>query len=452
MKSFLEVLKTRKSSRRFTDKKVPMSLIKKVLELATYAPTPCNHQLWDFVVVTKKEIKKKLVNEAAASTIILRAPVVIVVSYDGWHYKEAVQSGALAVENMHLAANYFSLGGLAMNSYGSDKKIKKILGMPESHVICCFFLLGYQTKEEKMEPLVKRRDLNEVIHFNRFRKKHFLSYSYNPDKWTIQEIKEYQERFCRKTWIGKPMDILSNYELELVKKELEGIKEPAIDIFSYDGIYLPYFPLKNVISINLGEETSLYTIKTSESKNSKLKINTKIYDKKKSFGEAKTITLIYKLERLPKKTREKIIKQSFESLVDEGELIIIARKNNLFYSLFYNFIKFKFGDDVRKTGIYAFFGPYKPISLKETKLLLEKSGFSEIKIKEHFLFPAFFEQAYQIFLQWKKSEGSTFLHRKRQENLITKLFDLTLKIQGFVRLPFGNVVIIKARKYNERQK
>ena len=446
MKSFLETIKTRKSSRRFTDKKVPISLVNKVLTLATYAPTPCNHQLWDFVVITEKRVKQKLVNEAASSTIILRAPVVIVISYDGWNYKEAVQSGALAAENMHLAANYFGLGGLAMNSYGSDKKIKEILGMPENNVICCFFLLGYPIKEEKQEPLVPRVPIKEIIHLNHFQKKHFISYSYDPKNWSLNDIKNYQERFCRKTWIGKAMDILSQHELEIVKRELQNIKSPVTDLFSYDGMYLPYFQTNEITSYNLGKETSLYAKKTCESKNTTLKINSKIYDEKKSLEKSSTISLIYKLERLPSKTKERVLKQANNSLTYNGELLIISRKTNFFYSFFYNFIKFKFGDDIRKTGIYSFFGPYKPLSINETKLQLQKAGFTDIKIRQYFLFPAFFEQAYQMYLQWKKSSGSTFLHRKRQENFLTKVFDIIIKVQGSFRMPFGNVVVIKAKK------
>lgn len=53
-------LRTRRSIRRFTDEPVPLSMINRMLETATYAPSAHDKQPWRFVVVTTEEARNKL--------------------------------------------------------------------------------------------------------------------------------------------------------------------------------------------------------------------------------------------------------------------------------------------------------------------------------------------------------------------------------------------------------
>src|SRR3990167_6320683 len=82
MMDFFEVLHKRKSVRSFKPSSVSRDLVEKILEVAVYAPTNCNQQLWNFVVVEDTSVKECLIKEAASNTLIRRAPMLIVVSYD----------------------------------------------------------------------------------------------------------------------------------------------------------------------------------------------------------------------------------------------------------------------------------------------------------------------------------------------------------------------------------
>lgn len=57
---FLELMKTRHSTRDFEDKAVPLEVISKALETAGRAPSGANQQPWHFAVVTNKELKHKI--------------------------------------------------------------------------------------------------------------------------------------------------------------------------------------------------------------------------------------------------------------------------------------------------------------------------------------------------------------------------------------------------------
>ncbi len=434
----LDVVKTRKSVRSFLDKPVPRELIEKIIEVGTFAPTNCNQQLWNFTVVEDASTKVRLIKEAASSTLIRRAPVLIVVSYDGWNYKEALQGASLAVGHMLLAATEFGLGSLPMNSYGGDNGVKRILGIPESQTICCFILLGFPDEGAQTAPIVPRRDFREVIHWGNFGSKKQIPFSYNPDDWTKDDLVGHQKFYCRKTVLGKEMDIMSDLERELVRKELNSIQGRVADVLSYDGSYIREFPEGVEIStFDLCKETAQYTNVAAVAV--KRKINTYV------LGEAKntspTSTLLFRMERIPVSVRSEVYRSV------SGELIIIARKQNILLTPFFWTIRLKFGKDIRKTGIFNFFGPYKPICLSKIVNELKEAGFKDVEWHGYFIFPAFFEQIYQMFLQYIASEGSSYLHREKRSDMISRLINFILKIQGMRRFGFlGSVAVIRCKK------
>lgn len=59
-KHFLSLMKTRRTVRMFSDKPVPMEVIKNCTEAAATAPSGANKQPWHFVVVSNPEIKRKI--------------------------------------------------------------------------------------------------------------------------------------------------------------------------------------------------------------------------------------------------------------------------------------------------------------------------------------------------------------------------------------------------------
>jgi len=452
MIDFLDVIKNRKSIRSFTEKTVDRAIIKKIIESAVYAPTNCNQQLWSFVVVDDQKTKERLVTEAASNTLIRRAPTIIVATYDGWNYKEAVQGASLAVGHILLAAKYYGVHASPMNSYGADTAVKKILNIPHSETICCFVVLGYPDEKAKNAPLVPRRPVEDVIHWGIFEEKKRPPFTYNPDNWTLDDLKNHQKYYCRKTFLGKEMDIMSTFERDLVHKNLKDLPGPIIDIFSYDGAYVREFPIVPIIALDLNTETSEYT-KAAAELTAKHRMHSLSYilynDAQKTLmaERAKAATMIYKAERLPRVVKEKVFKQTYATLETGGEFIIIARKRNLLLSLFFFVIKTIFGRDMRKTGIYNFFGPYKPLNLSTTLQSLREAGFQSIQWSGYFPIPTFYEEVYQMFLQYIKSEGSSYLHRDIRKDVISRTLSRIMKLQGFKKVGvLGSVVVITCKK------
>ncbi len=443
---FWELVKSRKSIRSFdNDKTVSKELITKVLEAATFAPSNCNQQLWNFVVIDDDLVKEELISKASSNTMFRKAPILICVSYDGWDYKEAIQGAALAVGNILLAATNEGLGSWPVNSYGSDSAVKEVLGIPNTDIICCFVALGFPDERAQIAPLVPRRPVKETIHWKKFSDiRPVAPFVYDPDRWSIENIKDHQRYYCRKTFLGKEMDISSDEERNLARDAIKKSVSPISDILSYDGSYLRDFPNKDVATYDLIDETREYSEAAKKIDNLS-GISHHLLDD--GIRKSMTITMLYKLERIPQDFAKKIFLKSFEALEKNGEFIIVARKRNIFLSIFYLIIKLFIGKEIRKTGIYNFFGPYKPISLSKTLKDLKKSGFQEIHWNGYFIFPPFYEQVYQMLLQYIASEGSSYLHRQKRINFITKLLSIIVKMQKNLRFGiFGSVVVIRAKK------
>ena len=64
--SFLELVRNRRSIRRFKPDPIPDEYIKKIIEAARWAPSGYNTQPWDFVVIKDKKLKESIVQMASS--------------------------------------------------------------------------------------------------------------------------------------------------------------------------------------------------------------------------------------------------------------------------------------------------------------------------------------------------------------------------------------------------
>ena len=139
---FSEVIKKRRSIRKFTDEGVSREQIIKMLEAATIAPNACNMQSWHFYVVTDQKVKSKLAEASAIAAWATTAPVMFVVCTDPAEIVArfgdraenlfTVQDTAAAIENLLLCATDMGLGGCFMGAFNEDK-FREIVGIKEGH-------------------------------------------------------------------------------------------------------------------------------------------------------------------------------------------------------------------------------------------------------------------------------------------------------------------------------
>ena len=129
---FDEVIKKRRSIRRYKDTPVPKEKILKILEAARIAPSAAHRQPWHFIVVEDKEAIKKLAKSVWAAD----APVMIV----GLADQEAspnwcLNDHGIAFEHIVLAATDLGLGTCWMGQSNREELVKGLLGIPDKYKV-----------------------------------------------------------------------------------------------------------------------------------------------------------------------------------------------------------------------------------------------------------------------------------------------------------------------------
>ncbi len=444
---FQDILLKRKSVRHFSDQSVSRELIYDILRAGAAAPTSCNQQLWRFVVVDDPKVKDELIAQAYSSTLIRRAAAIIIVMYDGWNYKEAIQAGSMAIMNMLNRCCELGLGSTAMNSFGNATVIKKLLNIPQQYVICAFVALGYSPDVTNADiSVIPRRPVEEMVSFNGFNATREYRKSYSPADWSLEQLADYQQYFCRKTTLGKEMDLNAAAELAKVEAVLKKVSGPVLDVFSYDGSYLKYFAGQEVYSLNLNAATGQYVERAAQRVEPALKLRmltlSDLAAAEVPLSSVQSVTLVMKAERISVVVFEDLLRKLTGQLLPGTKLYIIARKNNLFLNCFHALLKMLFGNDIRKTGIYSFWGPYAPIDLNQWSGVLTRHGWGELSREEFFLIPAFFQQILQMMIQYFKSGKTSYLHRERHENFFTRCLDAILRWQGDRATRWGSLAVL----------
>ena len=210
-----ELIKTRRSVRKFQDKPVPEDLLVKALELATWAPNGGNKQAWKFCIVTSKDLIQKMGDAVKSKTELIaswpeaeqfgetvtrwrrtsdffrKAPVCIAVlmgkyispadsilqargdadpiareirSYRATG-KSSLQSAAAAITYLCLVLHSFGIGTTWMaGPLQAKKEIEQLLNVPPDWDFVALIPVGYAVDVPKVPP---RKPIQDVVQFFR---------------------------------------------------------------------------------------------------------------------------------------------------------------------------------------------------------------------------------------------------------------------------------------------
>ena len=213
---FLELVKKRRSIRRFKPDPIPDGCIEKMIDAAHWAMSGANAQPWEFIVVKNKETKEKIadiyaehrkrgwdiektrIREARHPAYVdgpsqnppgfKDAPVLIIVCGDPRTVQATVlythflhneggadahffKNMANATQILNLAAAACGLGAqwVSVNAC-SEARLKALLYVPEEIAIHTIVAVGYPAYEPAPS---YRRELEEIIHFEKYDRSKF---------------------------------------------------------------------------------------------------------------------------------------------------------------------------------------------------------------------------------------------------------------------------------------
>jgi nitroreductase len=204
---FQNLVKTRRSVRRFKPDPVPDEDVEKVIEAARWAPSGANSQPWEFIVIKDKEIKARIVDiikehseygrkveltrqeelrwpsaaRSDANPGFQDAPVFILLCGDPRTRESYPLLTLLTRGDSHFAsglASAFLTMSLAVTSLGLGSQwvsatghpfvmclLKELLGIPDKLVIYDMMALGYPAQQPKPRLV---REKKEMVHYDHY--------------------------------------------------------------------------------------------------------------------------------------------------------------------------------------------------------------------------------------------------------------------------------------------
>jgi nitroreductase len=170
----LEAVKGRRSIRAFKNRDVPAEIVEKLIDAARWAPSAGNIQPWEFIIVRKPKIKRRLVEAALDQVFIEEAPAVIVVcanevrSSQGYGVRGetlyCIQDTAAAIQNIHLTAYSLGLGTCWVGAF-REEEAREILKIPRGIRPVAIIPVGYPA--EAPTPRM-RKSISQIVHYETF--------------------------------------------------------------------------------------------------------------------------------------------------------------------------------------------------------------------------------------------------------------------------------------------
>jgi nitroreductase len=180
---FFDVIKSRKSTRKYIDKPVELDKLEQIMTAAQLAPSWRNGQCWKFIIITDPETKKELVRctsvfnqswmgKESAIVVACGNPEQSGFRNEQYYYLVDV---AIATEHLVLAATTLGLGTCWIGGF-EEEKVKSLLAIPESYRVAAMIALGYPAEKEGIvgkitKSVVKsenRKSLSEVFSMNQW--------------------------------------------------------------------------------------------------------------------------------------------------------------------------------------------------------------------------------------------------------------------------------------------
>ncbi len=148
----LDLLRQRRSIRKFTDKKIETEKINILKEALVRSPTSKNSKPWTFIFVEDKEMLRKLSrSKPHGSSFLSGAPLGIVICGDSEKSDVWVEDCSIASIIVQLAAQSIGLGSCWIqirkrqynDTRSSEAYIQGLLGIPENRHVESVIAIGY---------------------------------------------------------------------------------------------------------------------------------------------------------------------------------------------------------------------------------------------------------------------------------------------------------------------
>lgn len=163
----LELLKSRRSIRKYKSTPVEDEKIEKCIEAARWAPSASNKQPWEFIIVKDEKMRKKFAELHPYAKFVAESPVVFVpLTNPEIHPKYHMSDTGSTIMHFMIEAHSLGLATCWAGVIGAsfEPELKKLLNIPDHLNIMAIVALGYpdQARESSRKPM------DELIHWEKY--------------------------------------------------------------------------------------------------------------------------------------------------------------------------------------------------------------------------------------------------------------------------------------------
>ncbi len=160
-------IKNRRSIRKYKNREVPMEILLKLIEAASWAPSSKNRQPWEFIITTDKNKIRAIARIKGEDWIMSSPAIILALSNPKISPIYHMSDTAMAMHNISLAALEYDLGTCWIGIY-ENEEVKKIFGIPRDIILVGALAVGYPDEQPRKR---KRKNIEEILHLETYGKK-----------------------------------------------------------------------------------------------------------------------------------------------------------------------------------------------------------------------------------------------------------------------------------------
>jgi nitroreductase len=180
--NFNAIITKRQSVRKYSEIDVNRDVLERCMEAVRLAPSASNSQPWRFIIADEEPVRT-LLAEATFSNIVAfnrftlgsKALVAVVIDKPKLITRVAMtlKKRDWQLIDIGIAAEHFCLQaaeeglGTCMLGWFDEKKVKKILNIPEEKTVGLMISIGYAPEDYPLRAKI-RRPLKEILGFNTY--------------------------------------------------------------------------------------------------------------------------------------------------------------------------------------------------------------------------------------------------------------------------------------------
>ncbi len=175
MESFSELIKKRRSTRKFTEEELTQDEVVLLLKAALMSPSSKRSNCWQFVVVDDREMLARLSRcKAHGAELLEGAPLAVVVLADPLASDVWIEDASIASLMIQLEAEDLGLGSCwvqvrersTAEGVSADEVVRELLDIPLQMQVLSIIAVGHKAVERK--PFDEDNLQWEKVHINKY--------------------------------------------------------------------------------------------------------------------------------------------------------------------------------------------------------------------------------------------------------------------------------------------